>query len=135
MNGMQAVTDLALYLSKKINDVAVFKIEKPVNYTLPYICLNYLSILYGSWVNTSCIVNVNIHVPDLNNGMPDTLKLQQISQSVMELIPPKNTTTEDDERELIINGSWYHLEADSNCIKDVDNTHFVNFRVQVTFTN
>ena len=40
MNGMQAVTDLALYMCKKIKDVAVFKIEKPVNYALPYICLN-----------------------------------------------------------------------------------------------
>lgn len=134
MNGMQAVTELAIYLSKNISDIEIFKFKKPTNYALPYICLNYLPINYGQWVNSTGVVNVNIHVPDLESELPDTKKLQEIAERVMGLIPKRNSTTEDDEAELIINHHWYYLEADSNCIGDNDKTHFINLRIQVTFT-
>lgn len=134
MNGMQAVTELAVYLSKNISDIEVFKFERPTNYALSYICLNYLPINYGQWVNTTGIVNVNVHVPDFADGTPDTKQLQEIAERVMALIPKRNSATEDDESELIINHHWYYLETDSNCIGDKDKTHFINLRVQVTFT-
>lgn len=135
MNGMQAVTELAVYISRNISDIEVFKIKRPTNYALPYICLNYLSINYGQWVNATGIVNVNVHVPDLDDGSPDTEPLQELAERVMELIPKRNSTTEDDEAELIINHHWYYLETDSNCIGDKDKTHFINLRVQVIFTD
>ncbi len=134
MNGMQAVTELAVYLSKNLSDIEVFKFERPTNYSLPYICLNYLPINYGQWVNTTGIVNVNVHVPDFADGMPDTKKLQEIAERVIGLLPKHNSSTEDDDTELIINHHWYNLETDSNCIGDNDKTHFINLRVQVTFT-
>lgn len=135
MNGMQAVTDLSKYISKNIDDIQVFKIEKPTNFEGNYICLNYLNISYGRAVNTSCIVNVNLHARDMTNSQPDTEKLQRMSERIFSLIPCRNIDTEDDERELIIGGAWYNIESDSNCIKDNDGTHFINIRVQVTFTN
>lgn len=135
MNGMQAVTDLSKYISKNIDDIQVFKIEKPTNFEGDCICLNYLNISYGRAVNTSCIVNVNLHARDMTNSQPDTEKLQRMSERIFSLIPCRNIDTEDDERELIIGGACYNIESDSNCIKDNDGTHFINIRVQVTFTN
>lgn len=132
---MQAVTDLSKYISKNIDDIQVFKIEKHTNFEGDYICLNYLNISYGRAVNTSCIVNVNLHARDMTNSQPDMEKLQRMSERIFSLIPCRNIDTEDDERELIIGGAWYNIESDSNCIKDNDGTHFINIRVQVTFTN
>ncbi len=135
MNGMTAVTALAKYIQAQLPDVRVFKYEKPVNYKGAYICLNYLAITYGAWANTSCIVNVNVHMPDFTSQQPDTKALQSLTERVAALLPHRNTTTEDDERELIISGTWYALESDSNLMKDTDDTHFVNLRVQATFTD
>lgn len=135
MNGLSAVTDLAKYIQGELPDVKVFKFEKPVNYTGVFVCLNYLSVKYGPWANTSGIVNVNVHVPDKSSQLPDTKQLQTLAERVTALLPHRNTATEDDERELIIKGKWYCLESDSNLIKDTDGTHFINLRVQVTFTD
>lgn len=132
---MQAVTDLSKYIAKNIDDIKVFKFEKPTNFEGDYICLNYLNISYGRIVNTSCIVNVNLHASDMTNGQPDTKKMQDMSERILSLIPFRNIDTEDDERELIIGRAWYNIESDSNCIKDTDGTHFINIRVQVTFMN
>lgn len=92
MNGMQAVTNLSEYIAKNIVDIKVFKFEKPTNFEGDYICLNYLNISYGRAVNTSCIVNVNLHATDMTDSQPDTKKLQSISERIFSLVPCRNRT-------------------------------------------
>lgn len=135
MNGTSAVTDLAKYIQANLPDIKVFKYKKPVSYAGAYICLNYLAVKYGQWANSTGIVNVNIHVPNFKNQQPDTKQLQTLTERVAALLPHRNAMTEDDGRELIINGTWYSLESDSGLIEDTDGTHFVNLRVQTTFTD
>ena len=134
MIGSQAVTDLAVYIRKNV-EVDVFKYEKPEGFKGSYICVNKLPTSYGNGVNTSTIVNVNVHVPDLSDQRPDTKALEALSDKVASLIPTRNASIEDDDQQLIINGSWFDLESDSNFLKDTDGTHFVNLRIQVTFVN
>ena len=74
MNGMQAVTNLSEYIAKNIVDIKVFKFEKPTNFERDYICLNYLNISYGRAVNTSCIVNINLHATDMTDSQPEDRK-------------------------------------------------------------
>lgn len=132
MIGSQAVTDLAVYIRKNV-DVEVFKYEKPEGFKGSYICVNKLPTSFGNGVNTSTIVNVNVHVLDLSDQRPDTKALENLSDKVAALIPTRNASLEDDDNQLIINGCWFELESDSNFIKDTDGTHFVNLRIQVTF--
>jgi hypothetical protein len=132
MIGSQAVTDLAVYIRKNV-EVEVFKYEKPEGFKGSYICVNKLPTSFGDGVNTSTIVNVNVHVHDLSDQRPDTKNLETLSDKVAALIPTRNASLEDDDNQLIINGCWFELESDSNFIKDTDGTHFVNLRIQVTF--
>lgn len=134
MNGTRAVTDLAVYIQKNVTDTKVFKYEKSVSYKGAYICVNKLPTSFGSAVNTSTILNVNVHVPDKIDQRPDTKALEELTEKVAALIPFRNSSTEDDERELIIHGAWFAIESDSNMMADTDGTHFINLRVQVTFT-
>lgn len=134
MNGTRAVTDLAVYIQKNVTDTKVFKYEKSVNYKGAYICVNKLPTSFGPMVNTSTILNVNVHVPDKIDQRPDTKTLEELTEKVAALIPFRNSSTEDDERELIIHGAWFAIESDSNMMADTDGTHFINLRVQVTFT-
>lgn len=132
-NGIKAVEALAIYLNDRLN-CNVFKFAKDPLFTgKPYICLNYLSVQYGAWINESCIVNVNVHYPSMSNGQPNTIELAKLSDSVTELIPCRNTQTEDDNEELLLDGFRYELESDSNCMEDNDSTYFINLRVKVTF--
>lgn len=132
MNGLKAVEELAVYLSKHL-DCKVFKFAKTANYEgEPYICINYLAIQYGKWVN-SCIVNVNVHQPNMSNGQPDTISLSNLSDKISRLIPKTNNQTEDDAQELILGGIRYEFDSDSNCMEDADNTYFINFRIKATF--
>lgn len=135
MKGIQAVTDLAVYIQRNVPDTKVFKYEKSVNYKGNYICVNKLPTAFGSMVNDTTILNVNVHVQDKTDQRPDTKALEELTQKVAALIPYKNVSTEDDERELIVHGAWFAIESDSNLLKDTDGTHFINLRIQVTFTN
>lgn len=132
-NGIKAVEALAIYLNDSVK-CKVFKFAKdPLVHGEPYICLNYLSVQFGGWINESCIVNVNVHYPSMSNGQPNTIELANLSDSVTELIPCRNTQTEDDNAELLLDGFRYELESDSNCMEDNDGTYFINLRVKVTF--
>ena len=132
MTGSEAVTTLALYISGEIKDTRVFKYEKPANFRGAYIALNQLAFQYGAAVNSSGIVNVNIHVPDLTDGQPDTRSLQALTDRVRALLPTRNDDTED-ETGIALGGAFYSLDADSNPMADTDGTHFVNIRVRVLF--
>ncbi len=132
MTGMEAVTALAVYISGEITDTRVFKYEKPANFRGAYIALNHLAFQYGAAVNTSGIVNVNIHVPALTDGQPDTKSLQSLADRVRALLPVREDDTEDGTG-IALNGAFFSLDADSSPMADTDGTHFVNLRVRVLF--
>lgn len=132
MNGMAAVTALAVHISGVIKDTRVFKYEKPTNYRGAYIALNHLAFQYGAGVNTSGVVNVNIHVPDLTDGQPDTRSLQVLADRIRAIIPERDESTEDGAG-LRIGSAFYALDGDSSPMSDTDGTHFANLRVRVTF--
>lgn len=132
-NGLQSVEDLAVYIQKNV-DVRVFKFKKDTSLkNEPYICLNNLSFSYGNWVNRYGIINVNVHYPNNTDGSPRTEEINRLVEDIYNLIPTKNSETEDDENILLIKGCFYEIESDSNCMEDTDDTHFVNIRVCVTF--
>lgn len=128
MNGMKAVTDLAVFLSKNMSQ-KVFKYEKALNYIGEYIVVNNLPFSFGSSLVGS--LNVNIHVPNLGNGQADTKRMSEILNEI-NLIIPHEALTEDFEP-LEINGAYFSIESDSNLMSDNDNTHFINLRVKVLY--
>lgn len=128
MNGMKAVTDLAVFLSKNMSQ-KVFKYKKALNYIGEYIVVNNLPFSFGSSLVGS--LNVNIHVPNLGNGQADTKRMSEILNEINLIIPHEALT--DDFEPLEINGAYFSIESDSNLMSDNDNTHFINLRVKVLY--
>lgn len=130
MNGIQAVTDLAVYLSKN-TEIKVFKYEKQTGFNGEYLVVNSLSFSFGSAFNSQGTLNLNIHVPDLGIGLPNTKRISEIEDVIMGLIPVSLDI--EDAQPLEIDGAFYQIESDSNIMSDSDNTHFVNIVIKVMF--
>ena len=130
MNGMQAVTDLAVFLAKHTS-YKVFKYEKSPSYSGEYLVVNSLPFAYGSSLNGNGTLNVNVHVPDLGSGLANTKRVGEIVKEVCLLIPNEAVTEEG--KALEINGAYYAIESDSNLMADEDNTHFINLKINVLF--
>lgn len=132
MNGLKAVTDLAVYLSKNTT-VKVFKHEKKTGFTGEYIVVNSLPFAFGKVVNDDNVLNLNIHVPDQKSGEVDSKRLGEIYAEVAGFIPTQNDTEDTDG--LLLDGSYYSISSDSNPIKDTDGTHFINLIIKVKFND
>lgn len=132
MNGLKAVTDLAVYLSKAIA-IKVFKHEKKTGFTGEYLVVNCLPFAFGKMVNDVNVLNLNIHVPDSKSGEVASKRLGEIYEDIAELIPTQNDNEDIDG--LYLNGSYYSIYSDSNPIKDTDGTHFINLKINVTFND
>ena len=130
MNGIQAVTDLAVYLSKNI-EIKVFKYEKQTGFNGEYLVVNSLPFIFGSALNFQGALNLNIHIPNLGSGDSDSKRLCEVSDMIHKLIPSSLDT--EDAESLEINGVYYEIESDSNPMSDKDNTHFINMVIKVTF--
>lgn len=130
MNGIQAVTDLAVYLSNN-TEIKVFKYEKQTGFNGEYLVVNSLPFAYGSPFNSQGTLNLNIHIPDLGSGLPNTKRLAEVAKMIMELISVSLDT--EDSHPLEINGAFYQIESDSNVMRDEDNTHFINIVIKVMF--
>ena len=130
MNGIQAVTDLAVYLSKN-TEIKVLKYEKQTGFNGEYLVVNSLPFSFGSAFNSQGTLNLNIHVPDLGSGLPNTKRFAEVSDMIMGLIPVSLDI--EDAQPLVINGVFYQIESDSNVMSDSDNTHFINMVIKVMF--
>lgn len=130
MNGIQAVTDLAVYLSKN-TEIKVFKYKKKTGFNGEYLVVNSLPFSFGSAFNSQGTLNLNIHIPDLGSGSPNTKRLDEVSDMIMGLIPVSLDI--EDAQPLVINGVFYQIESDSNVMSDSDNTHFINMVIKVMF--
>ena len=128
MNGLQAVTDLSVYLANN-TDIKVFKYEKQAGYVGDYIVVNSLPFSFGSAADGT--LNANIHIADLGNGLPNTKRAYEVATIIFRIIPRYSFTEDSDWLE--INSSYYAIESDSNLIKDEDNTHFINLKIKVLF--
>lgn len=132
MSGLEAVTDLAVYLAKG-QTVKVFKHEKKTGFTGEYIVVNSLPFAFGKVVNDVNVLNVNIHVPDLSSGEVASKRLGEIYNTITTLIPTQNDN--EDSGFLLLNGVYYAISSDSNPIRDTDGTHFINLIVDINFND
>jgi len=130
MNGAAAVTAMAKYLAGA-QDVPVFKYEKAPKTTGEYIVVNSLPFSYGSHPNTKNIINVNVHVPDLQTTQANTARLTELAQVIESLIPVNSSYEED--TMLSLNDAAFCIANDSNMMADTDGTHFINFKINVIF--
>lgn len=132
MNGLDAVTDLAVHLSKATG-IKVFKYKKKTGFTGEYIVVNSLPFSFGKVVNDVNVLNVNIHVPDSGSGEVASKRLDELYGEVSKLIPTQNDN--EDTGELCLNGSYYSISSDSNPVGDTDGTHFINLKISVMFND
>lgn len=120
MNGYDAVTVIA----KNIQDntgIEVFKYDKPSNHIGEYIVVNQLS--FGKSSINFDIINVNIHIPDINHDSPNLIRIESVTKQLLPLFEHKN-----------YKGAYFDLEQD-NILKDVDGTHYKNLRIRTTHVN
>lgn len=129
MNGLQAVDCLAVYLHEN-QEVQVFKYEKTMGFQGEYIVVNHLPFTFGQLVNSSNVLNVNIHVPALSTGRANTTRIAEIYEVVSELIP--NDVNVDGELGLNLEGSYFSISSVSQPMQDKDNTYFLNVRIKLT---
>lgn len=132
MNGIEAVTELALFLHNNL-DIKVFKFEKSTGYIGEYIAVNHLPFKFGKVVNDDTVLNVNVHVPAMKSGGADTKRLSTLIQSVSTLIPTASDI--EDDSYLNINNNYYAISTISQPIEDKDNTYFVNVKIVVIYNN
>ncbi len=136
MKSDDLVTALVGYLKTKMTSLSssVYKNEKPVSVKrATYIVVNCLPIRTGEFLNTSTILNVNVHCARLNSGDCDTATMVALVDSVLELIPSDDGTEECDT--LSIGGDRFEVDSVYNPAEDTDGTYYTNIRVRATFTN
>ena len=98
-----------------------------------YIAVNNLPFVYGRVVNDVNVLNVNIHVPELEYERRPATRLNQLIDTVLTHIPLQRDT--EDFEPLAINNHYYAVRNISQPMKDNDKTYFVNMQVSVTFSN
>ena len=121
-----AVTSVWKVLNTSLSSstLKVFKYEKEKNYSGTYIAVNHLPFVHREAVEEGT-VNINIHVPELANGRPDTLTLSTMTATVAAMFP-QNT---------YIEGAYYEYYCDSRPTPDNDKTYYVNLQLKVTYNN
>lgn len=129
MNGLEAVDCLAVYLHKN-QKVQVFKYNKTVGFEGEYIVVNHLPFTFGQLVNSSNVLNVNIHVPALSNGGANIPRMMKVCEQLSKLIPTVSST--EGEFGLYLGGAYFAISSVSQPIQDKDNTYFLNMRIRLT---
>lgn len=103
----------------------VFFYEKPPKISGEYIIVNHLPFVHRKDVGEGT-VNVNIHVPRLPTGEPDSRRLSVLSQELISLFDPRGS---------YMSGACFKFYADSRPIEEKDGTYFINLQFTVTFNN
>lgn len=127
------VTELAKHL-KTATSLNVYKYEdKPKETSGEYIAVNNLPFVYGYAVNDVNILNVNLHVPELEYEQRPATALNALVATILNIIPLQSDS--EDFTPLVINNHYYSVRNISQPMKDNDRTYFVNMQVNVTFSN
>lgn len=124
MRGLKEVTSLAVFLhrSEELKGIKVFKHEKKAGFSGEYIVVNHLPS-GGSEAVSNMTLNVNVHVADTETGEPDSSRFDEICSKVDEALPP----------DTFIDGEYYSIDGVPALLKDEDDTHFVNIKVNVIY--
>ena len=104
--------------------LVAYKYEKPSNIVGEYIAVNHLPFVHRSVVEEG-IVNINIHVPKLKSGLPDTKRLSQLAQRIVEMFPEGT----------YLEKAFYEFLSDSRPTSDNDDTYYINIQLNVIFNN
>jgi hypothetical protein len=98
---------------------ALYKLEKPSNTAgTSYVVINALPIDAG--VLQFCRVNVNCHVQDLSEGIPDMNTLKTVTASVLTQLEQVNSTT---------SGIFLDFESQQFFKEPQLNEHYSNIRI------
>lgn len=126
MLGDRAVTVVWKHLTQVFQnvDMRVFKYEKEEGYIGNYIAINHLPFIHSGPVEEGRI-NINIHVPALRSGLPDSRQLSNLTRIVASLFPDN----------YMLDGAFYEFYCDSRPTPDKDGTFYVNVKVNVTYNN
>lgn len=124
MLGDRAVTSVVQHINGELGSPTAYKYERPQGTTGEYIAVNHLPFVHRGEVEDG-IVNINIHVPTLKQGLPDVARLQQLAISVVNLFP----------KDTYLDGAYYEFYSDSRPTKDDDNTYYINLQMQVIFND
>lgn len=104
--------------------LVAYKYEKPEKIKGEYIAVNHLPFIHRNVVGEG-VVNINIHVPKLKSGLPNTKRLAKLVQTIVNLFPEDKT----------MGNAYYEFLSDSRPTPDNDDTYFVNIQINVTFIN
>lgn len=77
------------------------------------------------------VVNVNVHVPDVN-GLKNSKRLDMLSDQVRPIFRQSKDASES---YYTIYQKWEFSIANTNDYAEGNNTHFRNFRINVTYLN
>ena len=104
--------------------LVAYKYERPEKLKGEYIAVNHLPFVHRREVEEG-VVNVNIHVPKLKSGLPDTRRLAILSQRIVDLFPEGK----------YLDTAFYEFLSDSRPTLDNDDTYYVNIQLNVVFNN
>lgn len=127
MKTVDAAINKAYSLLKKSGGLScpVYLYTKPTELNpAEYVVLNALPITGG--VMQICRVNVNYHVQDLKDGIPDVAKLESANVKVLQLLESNSDST---------NKIYFDLENQQIVRDSDDKNHYSNFRFKVTILN
>ena len=133
------VEEVQKYLQDKINlspdtSVKVYQYdEKSADDKGVYIAVNALPFVYGYALNDKNIVNVNLHIPDRSNNRYYR-SIGNVWRRWMLTVFPIEVGSEDDDM-LVLDKAAYSVSVVSAPVSDADNTHYINFKLKVRFTN
>lgn len=138
IDGLKCTTDIAVMLKKAMSaqspKMEFYKFRKTTDYKGEYLVVNYLPFAYGGKsLNDYNRLNVNIHVPALDNGDIPTVRLTELKSQIERLIP--YDCAEETCETLVLNGVSYTIDNVSQPMEDDDVTWFLNIVLKVTFNN
>ena len=117
----------------------IYKISRPNKSQKIDVVLNTLTI--GSEYLQSGYMNVNIYVKNLQTGLVDSKKLEELNAAAISLLDQKKSVPFDiivvsngQEQSLIANASYvfFNLDSPGVVLKDQEseNTHFINIKLK-----
>ena len=130
MLGNMAVQEVVNYInglqipSLDGKPLVAYKYEKPDFVKGEYVAVNHLPFVHNDAVEEG-IVNINIHARNLDNRLPDILRLAELTQQIAEPFS----------EELYLGKAYYNYFCDSRPTPDKDNTNYVNIQIKVIFNN
>lgn len=124
LNGQQIETPTDNPYCRCGRFLTAFKYERPDGKKGEYIAVNHLPFVHKDAVCEG-IVNINIHVPKVASGLPNTKRLGELAQAVVALFPDAT----------FLRGAYYEFLSDSRPTPDGDDTYYVNIQINVIFNN